>query len=832
MAENYKHFFLENTVKSEKYRPKAGGSDNRRFPSRNRETHSKKLIDKLNKIWEERKREGENRSAQQLSTKEGTYLTFTSDIDFDLKTESLEDRRKGIRLLNVKEEELEDHQRITRATVFIPNGSEGHFIKKITDYQEKQNEKGVPRNAKLINSIEDISFELLESLWTDPIEHIPQTLSKWCEVWLNVDSEENREYEQIQEFKSLLNTLNINHKENFILFPERVVMLIEANKSNLVELIKQSDYLAEFRIGQEPAGFWTSQNSTEQEQWVDNLLNRINVENSNVSVCILDSGVNNGHPLLSPILPDENMLTPNPEWGTFDHHNGTGHGTLMAGVAGYGNFESVLESNGEINLTHNLISVKLLPPSLKENESDNPELWGDITSQCISRAEINNSENSIIFCMPVTSIQGTDKGKPSSWSGAIDNLTFGNGENPKLIIISAGNLGDNYKSYPQINFKTPIENPAQSWNALTVGAYTEKYNVKDQDYKDYKLIASRDELSPYSTTSLTWSEKWPIKPDIVFEGGNRLIDANGYETGHEDLEMLSTSKIIYKPFSTIWATSGATAQASFFAAKIQHQYPEAWPETIRALMVHSAQWKDAMINQMEVDFSRKVTVQKLLKVFGYGVPNLSKAMYSQESAFTFIIQEHIQPFSYNDDGRPVTNEIHFFELPWPKDLLLDLSDLEVKFKITLSFFIEPGAGEIGWKNKYRYQSYGLNFDINNIDEPLDDFRKRVNVAAREEDESVNGRSGSERWMIGTNGRKHGSIHTDIWEGTAAELSQCNLIAIYPIIGWWRERKHLNQVENKARYSLVISLETPKEDVMLYTTVKNMIEVPIEIDTDI
>lgn len=61
--------------------------------------------------------------------------------------------------------------------------------------------------------------------------------------------------------------------------------------------------------------------------------------------------------------------------------------------------------------------------------------------------------------------------------------------------------------------------------------------------------------------------------------------------------------------------------------------------------------------------------------------------------------------------------------------------------------------------------------------------------------------------------------------------QCGLIAIYPIIGWWRERKHLKQVENKARYALIISLETPKEDVMLYTTVKNMIEVPIEINTD-
>jgi len=160
-----------------------------------------------------------------------------------------------------------------------------------------------------------------------------------------------------------------------------------------------------------------------------------------------------------------------------------------------------------------------------------------------------------------------------------------------------------------------------------------------------------------------------------------------------------------------------------------------------------------------------------------------------------------------------------------------MGNIPVRLRVTLSYFIEPGAGEIGWKDKYRYQSHGLRFDINNVGEEENEFRKRVNVEARDENEEVNGNSGSNRWVIGANNRSNGSIHSDYWEGTAADLATCNLIAVFPIIGWWRERKHLGKVENSTRYSLIISLETPEQDVELYTTVKNMIEVPIEIKTE-
>ncbi len=356
--------------------------------------------------------------------------------------------------------------------------------------------------------------------------------------------------------------------------------------------------------------------------------------------------------------------------------------------------------------------------------------------------------------------------------------------------------------------------------------------MNDEKFKDYALVANQGELSPYSSTSLIWEKKWPVKPDVVFEGGNLLKAPDDSVTTHEDLELLSTSKRFnIKPFDTINATSAAAAQASWFAAKIAFEYPNAWPETVRALIVHSAFWNDAMKQQQDVKSGNRGDYRKLLRVYGFGVPELERALYSQESALTFVAQEFIQPFGFNDKNQPETNEIHFFNLPWPKEILLEMGNIPVRLRVTLSYFIEPGAGEIGWKDKYRYQSHGLRFDINNVGEQEDEFRKRVNVEARDENEEVNGNSGSNRWVIGANNRSNGSIHSDYWEGTAADLATCNLIAVFPIIGWWRERKHLGKVENSTRYSLIISLETPAQDVELYTTVKNMIEVPIEIKTE-
>jgi hypothetical protein len=833
----YRHIFISENVNRERYqaRPAMGGAA--RIPVRDRATQSQKLLSQFGEIWQQKVQLQQQRSAEQIATREGTYIQFTGAAGYDLMTKSLEDTKgrrpeKWIRLLNVKTEKNASDQEQTRATVYIPKGKEGYFIKKIEEYQHqnyRQSEN--PKNAKLVNSIEDIKIALIESLWTDNPDRIPTDTAKWCEAWLNVNTNENREQEQIQQFSATARNIGIEVKHRSIVFPERAVLLVNANRAQLVELMLQSDGLAEFRAGQEPAEFWVNEPRAEQQVWIEDLLQRIEVVESNVKVCLLDSGVNNGHQLLQPLMDDANTLAVDHAWGTNDHASGAGHGTLMAGIAGYGSMEQVLESKHTIPLTHKLCSVKMLP-----NQGETPrELWGDITSQGISIAEIQNPNMVLVYCMSVTSQEDTNRGRPSSWSGAVDNLAYGEGENQRLIIVSAGNVDEyeSWQNYPDSNLVTSVQNPAQAWNALVAGAYTDKVLVNDPAFQNYTPVAGQGELSPHSSTSLVWEKKWAVKPDVVFEGGNLLKAPDHFIAGHKDLELLSTSKSFNtKPFDTVNATSAAAAQAAWFAAKIAYAYPDAWAETVRGLVVHSANWHPAMLTQLNKqlgDQSKRERFRNLLRTFGFGIPDLDRALYSRESALTYIAQETIQPFAFKEGGStPQTNEIHFFNLPWASDLLLRMGEIPVTLKVTLSYFIEPGAGEMGWKDKYRYQSYGLRFDVNKTGENEEDFRKRVNIAAREEGEEVNTNADSGRWEIGPSNRSTGSIHSDYWEGTAADLSTCHHIAVFPVIGWWRERKHLGKVENQTRYSLIVSLETPAEDVQLYTTVKNMIEIPVEV----
>ena len=57
-----------------------------------------------------------------------------------------------------------------------------------------------------------------------------------------------------------------------------------------------------------------------------------------------------------------------------------------------------------------------------------------------------------------------------------------------------------------------VHDPAQAWNALTVGAFTELVQIAEPDAGDYVPIAPRGGLSPFSTTSLIWEKYWPLKP--------------------------------------------------------------------------------------------------------------------------------------------------------------------------------------------------------------------------------------------------------------------------------------------------------------------------------
>jgi len=802
---------------------------------RDRIPHGQYLQNQLNTAWQQ----AEDEQAVSHSTRSGIYLEFESDPDTELVIQSLEDLGKRIRLLNVREKtetvmSEEDgtqvQQTTTYATVFVPHKQKKLFLDKLEKYLKEDTKKGVPKNAKLVESIADIRKALLiDSFWSDLVELVPADDPEWVEVWLSSDA-----VDVINGFDELLAEQHIESRDGYIKFPERVVKVICASKAHLEKLTELSDHIAEYRRAKTTAAYWMDLSNREQADWVESLLGRSTVNDDTQSVvCILDTGINNGHPLLQPVLSDNDCQAVDLAWGVDDHDK---HGTLMAGLVAYGDLAGALESADQIELIHRLESVKILPRPPVQNA---PNLWGYITTQAISLAEIQAPDRNRTICMAITAEDTRDRGRPSSWSAELDQLTSGAVDSTRrLILLCAGNMTANTSKaanqYPDIQLTDSVHDPAQSWNALTAGAYTEFDEISDATLAGYTPIACKNWLSPFSTTSMTWEKnKWPIKPELVLEGGNLAVDDTGFVTECDDLSLLSTN---FDPqqahLSNFSMTSAATAQLSWMAGKLQALNPNFWPETIRALLVHSAAWPEELKCQF-IDDDTKTSFQRLLSICGYGVPSLERAMYSAQNSLTLIAQSTLQPFDRQPPGKSGyrTKDMHLYELPWPTEVLLNLpDDTSVNMRVTLSYSVEPGPGEVGWKDRYRYASHALRFELNSPGESKNEFTKRINKASRDADEGKPGtKSPSDHWLLGSQARDRGSIHSDIWQGTAADLAGSNLIAVAPTIGWWRERSYLGRWNREARYTLVVSITTPDETVDIYTPVSVQVGVPVAIE---
>ena len=86
---------------------------------------------------------------------------------------------------------------------------------------------------------------------------------------------------------------------------------------------------------------------------------------------------------------------------------------------------------------------------------------------------------------------------------------------------------------------------------------------------------------------------------------------------------------------------------------------------------------------------------------------------------------------------------------------------------------------------------------------------------------------TQRWTIKQTRREQGTVQSDWFECTAAELAACGQIVVYPGAGWWKERK-LRNVDNLIKYSLIVSITTDETEI--YNAVKakisNKITIPI------
>lgn len=671
------------------------------------------------------------------ATRAGLYLTFTSfpgvevlAATFQLKPTK---KRPALDVLALARN-IVAGQPVESVTVFVPHGAESEFFKRLDRYVLATPPKLKARRYwNQFDRVASVQLATLSALWTDLPEHFPNGgQSIWWEVWLR-----RSDGEELARLTAFANKHGLGLSGRALQLGDRVICNLHATSAQLSLSFAEFFDLAELRRSPTIATPILNAGAATHGEWINDILRRTKFAAANAAtVCVLDSGVMRAHPLLAPALPAERWLSVDNEWGADDHHLHGGHGTPMAGLALYGDLAELLLPTEDVVLEHGLESVKIL----HRNVANAPRDYGAITASAAGKIESIAPQIPRCFALAVTAGTSAAPGQPTSWSAVVDALANGDAvvetdrklvylndegeQGPRrLFVISTGNVEELDLSIDHLakSDQRPIEDPAQAWNALTIGAYTNKRTIASDEYRGHSALAEAGQLAPCSKTGVAFDRQWPIKPEVLFEGGNaQLTPEQTPIRGCDDLLLVSTGNMPH-PLVSFGDTSGATAQAARLAARLMAKYPTLWPEAIRGLIVHSARWTQAMKR------SGMPTAQNdrlvLTRRYGYGVADENRAMFSAKDALTLIAQRKLVPAR-----KKGAKEIHMFSLPWPKQALLDLGEALVTLRVTLSYFIQPNPARRGWKAKFRYASHGLRFELIRANESEAQFRKRVNAA--------------------------------------------------------------------------------------------------------
>jgi Subtilase family len=547
------------------------------------------------------------------------------------------------------------------------------------------------------------------------------------------------------------------------------------------------------------------------------------------AVVILDSGVALEHQLLKPAILGASSILP----GIDSPADAHGHGTKMAGAALYAGELAGALTRGEHSASHWIQSVRVLVrPREGTASEENREYWPRFTSDAVLEAEkIDARTRQRAFVLAVT--YPIEPLTPSTYSQAADQLAFHDGKG-RLLIVSAGNVApadlfEASSTYPGGVLLRKIQEPAQGSNVLTVGAYTGKTRLPPEPaYAEASTVAPEGGISPH-TTSGRVDAPWPIKPEIVLEGGNVALGTSLADPGVDTLVTLTTGHdVLRAPLAQINATSEASARAAHMAASIWRENPTLRPETVRGLLVHSASWTAAMRQQF--------SMPDRLYACGYGVPDVEWAQSCAEDRATVIVEDEmpnsiaVQRPKNKPPKRPTTPTVEevdvrwmkVFRMPMPDEKLLANPDAPVQLRVTLSYLPEPST----FRTRVEY-GLRLKWDMQGPLESEAEFLERIDDLHRPR--GTDGKrvkkdyKDSFDWDIGIQRRSRGTMQSDRWSGKASLLAGTKLIAVVPVLGWWDRRADM---KNRAQpFSLMVSVFADD----IYSSIEAALPVPVPIE---
>jgi hypothetical protein len=538
-------------------------------------------------------------------------------------------------------------------------------------------------------------------------------------------------------------------------------------------------------------------------------------------VCVIDSGIQERHSLLRAAIDSNNSRSwvPSQENQTADYVQNGGHGTRVAGAVLY---PIKVPRSGKQKAICWLQNARVLDANCKLSEQlFPPNLLGEIVEIYHKNVGTKIFNHSITGSVPCRTQY------MSAWASVIDQLTW---QNDILFIVAAGNLPLNQRINPTrlsvqehlianrlypdylLEDSCRIANPAQSFQALTIGS------VAHTSYHDSSLtsMAQKDRPSAFSCSGFgIWDS---IKPEVVEYGGDFVKDSGQppsltYPKNVCPELVRSTMNGGPAVASDQVGTSFATPKVSHIAACLAAAFPDQSCLLYRALIVQSARWpewtKEDNIDQSQV-----------LRLIGYGIPDLNRAIGNAPNRITLITQ-----------GEKIikARQAHVYQIILPEKLRSPGEELEFLLEVTLSYKAQPRRTR---RNRRRYLSTWLDWDCSKRGEEPESFLARI---LREYDAPENAEKGEGAfsWTLGKQknhgrvkkvSRSSGTLQKDWTIVKSYELRETFCIAVVGHEGW------NNGPDAEVPYSLVVSFEALEPEIPVYTEIsKAEIQVPIEVE---
>lgn len=674
---------------------------------------------------------------------------------------------------------------------------------KAVAYGQLQTQSGNPRYNSLIARIEQIALSTIADLSLDEIPNdVADKERLWVEIWTRGGAALSpAEHDAIEATVAAFANLTPDGVASIPVFrgPERDVHVVLATGESLKALPALLPDAAEVHLAPTvfPIVLAEAQDAAGELADVDP------PPPDAVAIAIHDTGIDATHPYIEPILLGASSVVPG-EIGTGDRH---GHGTQMAGVAAYSALADGV-AGGRLHADAWLVAQRLL--DAEHEPGGDPErgvMWAERTAESIASAEEAAEPRRVIHNLSIGADNPTlGSNDRTSWSVAVDLQGWNQGRG-RLVVVAGGNADTitDRADYPYINLGPPfLQQPGQAWNALTVGGYTALDALTAQDLVEgYPTpLATLGQLSPHSRTAPVANR--PIKPDIVMEAGNTAPGGGLENPDAQGLSVLTLQSTIADSTSLLrrtYKTSPAAAAASNALAQIASAQPGLRPASWRALLVHTARWPIAALEQLP-------DRRDLLRSFGYGVPSPERATSSDSNRPVMLYEGSLRPS--RRIGGQAERRADFIEIPFPEEELHELGGALVDLTVTLSFFIEPTDN----LTRRAYAGGRLRWDLQGPTETGDSFRSRINKVVH--DQGVAAGTGSYPWMIPADDRSRGTLQHDRTQVAAADIAGARLLAVYPVLGWWEDSQE--GWAKELPYSSVVSVDLGEVDLDLHALV--------------